>query len=114
MKLKYLLQIGLAFVFLFAGVDSLVHAADWISFVPQWVTTFGLSLDMFLKLNALVEIAIGLLLLIPYTARFGALIAALELLGIIVSSGFSHGILLITFRDVGLFFSATYLAFDKS
>ncbi len=109
-KPKYLLQLGLAFVFLFAGIDSFIHPFNWIGFVPVWVSHFGVSQTLALHAHALAEIALGLLLLSNWQIRIAASLAALDLLIIILANGFGGSVFLITFRDVGLLFTSLYLA----
>ena len=110
MNKKYLLNFGLAFVFLFAGISSFLRPYDWVGFVPMWVVKFGVSQMAALHIHAVVEILLGLLLLGNIKTKWVGLIAALDLAAIIVVNGFGAGILLITFRDVGLVFMALYLA----
>jgi len=100
-------------VFLFAGIDSLIHTYNWIGFVPVWVGHFGVSRELALHIHSVVEILLGLWLLINWKTRVAAFLAALDLLAIIFANGFGAGIFLITFRDVGLFFTALYLAVLK-
>ena len=107
---KYLLQIGLAFVFLYAGISSFIKPLDWIGFVPSWVSMFGVTRTVALHMHAVIEILLGLLFLTNFKIRFVAIIAAADLLAIISVNGFSPAIFTTTFRDVGLFFMALFLA----
>lgn len=110
--MKYLLQIGLAFTLLFAGIDSLLHPENWIGFVPVWIENFGVSVDFALKFHAVLDIILAVFLIINKFVRPVAGIVALVILSIILVNGFGS-IFLATFRDVGLFFMALYLAVDK-
>ena len=107
---KYLLNIGLTFTLLFAGISILMRPLDWIGFVPQWVENFGVSRDFVLQGHALMEIILGLWLLTNKKVKWVAILAALDMASILIFNGFSHNMLLITFRDVGLLFMAIYLA----
>jgi|GEM_PF-1298652 len=113
MKLKYILQIGLALVLIYAGVSALLYPSDWIGFVPAWVQNFGLSVPAFLHLHSIAELILGLWLLSNIKLRIAAFFAFLDLLAIIVFSGFSRAALSITFRDFGLLAIALYLILDK-
>ena len=113
MKLKYLLQLGLAFTLIFAGVDSLRNTADWVGFVPVWIEHFRISRELLLHVHAVTEIILGLWLISGWQLRLAAAITALDILGIILANGLSRTIFLITFRDVGLFFMALYLAWPE-
>lgn len=110
MNKKYLLNLGLAFTLLYAGIAALVNSNDWVGFVPRWVTAFGFSRELSLHIHSVVEISLGLWLLSNFKVKWAALITALDIAAILVVNGFGGGILLITFRDVGLLFMAVYLA----
>ena len=90
-----LLQIGLAFVFLYAAVGGFLHPENWVGFSPNW-----LPLDKFLalKLFSVFEIILAVWLLSGWKLKYSSPISALALLGILVSAGLDE----ITFRDVGL------------
>lgn len=109
MKAKYLLQIGLAFVLIYAGVDAFLHPFDWIGYVPHWVQFFHLSRAQFLHLHSAAEIILGILLLANYKLRIAAFLVFLDLLAIVIFGGFSRAVFLTTFRDIGLLFMAVAL-----
>jgi len=111
MKAKSLLQLGLAFVLIYAGIDALRYPLDWVGFVPTWVRIFHVSRESFLMAHSIGEIVIGLWLLIDKAIRIAALLAFLDLLAIIVFSGFDRAVFTTTFRDVGLLFMALALIF---
>ena len=110
MNKKYLLQFGLAFVLIYAGVASFIHPLDWIGFVPSWIGKFGVSRELALHLHAAGEIALGAWLLSNWKIRWAGWLAAADMVVIILANGLGAGIFLITFRDVGLLFMALYLA----
>jgi uncharacterized membrane protein YphA (DoxX/SURF4 family) len=114
MKLKYLLQLGLALTFLYAGINSLMHPSDWIGFVPAWLGNFGIASSTFLFTHSIFEIVLSVWLLSNKKIRIAGLILALDLLAIILVNGFSQSVFPITFRDIGLFFTALYLFLDKA
>jgi uncharacterized membrane protein len=107
---KYLLQLGLGLTILYAGVDAFLHPADWIGFLPAWITMFKLTPALALQIHSILEIALGLALLVNYKVRYVAALSALDIALILFVSGFGRNALLITFRDIGLFFLALYLA----
>ena len=110
MNKKYILQVGLAFTLLFAGISSFLYPNDWVGFVPLFVEKFKVSQLMALHIHAVVEIILGLLLLTNWQLKLVALVAALDMAAILIVNGFGQGIFLITFRDVGLLGMAVYLA----
>lgn len=113
MDKKILLRVGLAFTLLFAGIDSFLNTKDWLWFVPTWVEKFGITTELALHAHAAVEIILGLLLLSGWKLRWAAAIVAMDMLVIIFANGWSRALFLTTFRDVGLFFTAVYLAVEK-
>lgn len=100
-----ILSFGLAFVFLYAGVSSLVNPQLWTSYLPQFIGNF-IALDVAIKFIAVYEIVLGLLLVSGKFRKIAAALSALTLAGIIVSS---LNQFVITFRDVGLLLMAVAL-----
>lgn len=100
-----LLRIGLAFVFLYAGIASLQQPLEWEGYIPHFVaSTFGVTTA--LHLIAILEIALGMWLLTGKYTKYAAAVSALMLAGIIFVN---LNQLLVTFRDVGLLFAALAL-----
>ncbi len=110
MQKKYLLNIGLAFTLLYAGIDQILHPLDWVGFLPKWMPTFGQTLTAALLPHSVLAIVLGLWLLSNFQVRWAAAITALFFASIVLANGLSRDFLLITFRDVGLLFMAIYLA----
>lgn len=111
MKAKYLLQVGLAFVLIYAGVDATLHPLDWVGFVPTWVRIFHLTRDQFLHIHSIGEIVLGIWLLLNWKLKLAAFLVFLDLFAIIFFSGFNRAVFTTTFRDVGLLFMAITLIF---
>ncbi len=109
MNKKYLLQLGLAFVLVYSGVDALIHPNDWLKFIPTWVAYFGLSKLLALHIYSAFQIILGLALLFKYKIRAMALIAAINFVAVIAATGFGREVFTETFRNIGLFFMALYL-----
>jgi uncharacterized membrane protein len=107
---KYLLQLGLAFVLLYAGISSFLHPSDWVGFVPVWVRHFGLTRLSVLHLHGGAEVVLGIWLLANRQVKFAAWLTTLDLAAIILVNGFSPAVFGTTFRDVGLFFASLYLS----
>ena len=102
-----ILSLGLAFVFLYAGVASLMNPQLWVSYLPHFMGNF-IALDLAIKLIAVYEVVLGLLLVSGKFRKVAAALSALTLAGIIVSS---LNQFVITFRDVGLLLMAVALFF---
>lgn len=114
MKKQYILQLGLAFTFLYAGIDSLTHPQDWIGFVPGWIHTLGITKELALRGQSFAQILLAVLLLSGWKKRIVASIIALNILVIILVNGFGRDIFPVTFRDVGLLAIAVYLAMPET
>ncbi|HSX31495.1 MAG TPA: DoxX family membrane protein [Candidatus Saccharimonadales bacterium] len=103
----WILRLGLAFVFGYAGVASLQHPAEWAGYLPTFVTSTGHALQL-IKVLAVYELVLALWLVVGKGLRYAAGLGALTLLGIITAN--PHN-LVITFRDVGLAAMAAALFF---
>lgn len=114
MNKVFLLRFGLAFTLIYAGLDSFLNPNDWLGYVPLWTQNFGISRLLALHLHSLVELLLGLALLFNFKTRGAALMASLDLAIIIAVNGFGRNVLLVTFRDVGLFFMALHLFLKRS
>ncbi len=103
---QVLLRIGLAFVFLYAAISSLMHPDEWVGYLPSFLAKMS-DATMLLRFFSIVEILLSVWLLFGKYAHYAALLSALMLGGIVLAQ---PGDLLITFRDIGLMFMALALA----
>ncbi len=101
-------RIGLGLVLLWFGTQQLMHAAQWVSYLPSWVGSFSISSITFVHLNGWFEVTFGTLLVLGFYTRFVALILALHLFGITLTIGYNE----IGVRDFGLSMSLLALAFQ--
>lgn len=109
---KNILIIGLVFVFLWFGVDKLVHPDYWMGWIPSWMDgLFGLRASVLNKLAALAEIGLAVLLIVPQTRRVAAGLLTLYLLFIIIAL---TRLSPVGIRDIGLFSAALYVMLKKS
>lgn len=104
-----LLRLGLATMFLYAGVSSLADPRGWIGFLPS-VLTDHVSGFTLLKFFAAYEFALAVWLLSGVYVRYAGLLCAATLGGIVVSN---FSLFAISFRDIGLMFAALALAVSK-
>lgn len=102
----FLLRIGLAFVFLYAGISILTNPTSWIGFIPKFMEVF-VSGYTILYAHAFFDIVLGIWLLYWKKIFYASVLCSLNLLGIIL---FNLGSLDIIFRDLGLLFSSLALA----
>jgi uncharacterized membrane protein YphA (DoxX/SURF4 family) len=106
---SWLLRAGLAIVFLYAGVSSLQHPFDWVSFLPFFLTK-AIAATTLIKLFAIYELALAIWLISGKLLKYSSLLCALTLAGIVITNPHQ---LLTTFRDVGLAFMALALFFAE-
>ena len=99
---SFLLRIGLAFVFFYAAISSLLFPENWIGFFPSF-----LKLNWILFLFSVYEILLGLWLLSNKYVFYASIISALTLFFIVA---FNLTLFDLVFRDVAIFFMAVALA----
>ena len=103
-KELWLLRIAVAFPMLWAGIGGLRNPFAWIGYVPDFVDTF-LTKETFLLVHSTLMIVWGILLITGPQRWFFALMALLNLLGILVFFGVDD----VTFRDVAIVLVALVL-----
>lgn len=100
-----ILRWGLAFVFFYAAIASLVNPDNWIGYFPSFL--LGILPDkLLLTAFSLYEIVLAALLFVGRKLAWASLFAAITLAGITV---FNLGVLDVVFRDVGLTLAALAL-----
>lgn len=107
MKLASLfLRIGLAFVFLYAAIESLLNPGVWAGFLPVFLTSM-IPAGPLLTGFSVYEILLAGWLLWGARVRYAAILAAITLAGI---TFVNLAAIDTVFRDVGLIFAALALA----
>ena len=99
------LRLGLGLMYLYSGYDLFTYPHHWYGFVPQWFSrsvTSIVSIDTYLRLQGIGELAIGLLFLAWFAGRWGVRIAALLMTVEMALILLFVGVDPITFRDIGL------------
>src|SRR3989344_3149457 len=102
MKPEFILRLGIAFTFIYAGISSLISPSSWVGFIPNF-TEIIISKELFLILYSVVEIILGIWLLSKWKVFYSSLISAVLLLIITLPN---IGAMDIIFRDIGLFLAA--------
>lgn len=105
---KWLLILGLVFVFFYFGFDKFLHPTIWIAWLPDWMENMGgLSKDAWLKLIGASEILFAILLIIPIkrVQQTGVILIILHLLAILTQVGWNDTAV----RDIGIMVSAISL-----
>jgi len=100
-----LLRLGLAFIFLYAGIASLISPNDWVGYLPGFISSHRPDL---LKAFSAFEIGLGLWVLSGRYSKYAAAAAAMTLAGAVV---FNLNSFIVTFRDIGLICAALSLFF---
>lgn len=100
-----ILRWGLAFVFFYAAVDSLLHPENWVGYLPGFFTG-AFSPRLVLAAFSVYEIILAVMLFTGKKLLWAALLSALTLAGIVI---FNLNVLEVTFRDVGLAMAALAL-----
>lgn len=102
-----LLRIGLAVVFLYAAVASMLEPSAWIGFFPQFLQDI-FSPGLLLLLFSLYQAFLALWLLSGIKIAWSALLASATIFTIVVAN---YRITDIIFRDIAIFFAALALVF---
>ena len=111
---SFLLRVGIAFPFLYAGVSAIKTPTDWMGFFPLWAIhtardIFGKGGEGALMLIfSIAEIVLGVWLMSGKRIRTASVISVALLVSIVVADPVA---LAITFRDIGLACAALALAF---
>lgn len=97
-RIEGVLRFGLAFPFVYAAMAAYFSPDDWVGFFPDFVGKI-LPIMLVLNLFGLTQLIISIWILAGKNIFWPSLIAALMLLGIIVTdwAGFQ-----VTFRDVSI------------
>ena len=111
------LRLGIGLMYIYSGYDLFYHPKSWLWAVPDWFSQIVspiISIELFLRMQGVVEFVMALLLLAWFSGTWGVRIAAifstLEMAAILLFTGIDA----ITFRDIGLVggsFALTVLAF---
>jgi hypothetical protein len=116
---RWIIAVGLAIVMVDFGADKLLHAQNWIGWMPAWIDGFlGVTVARWITVIGLGELIVGLGLLIPpkHIQRIAALLASVHLVSvIIVVASISGGFVWndqIVIRDIGLLAMGIALMFE--
>ena len=109
---EWTLRLGLGLMYLYSSYDIFFNTQQWKGYIPGWFFNAIIpimTIDTYLKLQAIGEFAIALVLLawfLPKRAVFiASFLAAFEILSILIFVGIDRT----TFRDIGLLGAAVGL-----
>jgi uncharacterized membrane protein YphA (DoxX/SURF4 family) len=106
----HILRVAMAITFLWIGILIFKNPASWGAFVQPWVVKLlPFSLKEVMVSTALLDMAIGFLLLVDFLTPLAAFFAALHLLIVLSVSGINA----ITVRDIGLLGGSLALFFSS-
>jgi uncharacterized membrane protein YphA (DoxX/SURF4 family) len=72
------LRIGIAFVFIWFGLNGLTHTDTWVRLVPEWALAIAPAATL-VKIHGLVELVFGIFLAFGIYARVSATILLLSI-----------------------------------
>lgn len=107
-----LLRYAMSFVFLWFGYMQLAHTANWVLFLPAFVSKLPISAELFVQLNGTMEAVLGLALAVGFFTRLSALVLGLHLSAIALSVGTDVDAA-IGVRDAGLAAATLAIALNR-
>lgn len=105
-RTERLLRFSIIFVFWYAAYRSFLNPTSWVGFVPAWMGSVA-EPERVLEFFSVGQITVGFWLLVGWKLRAAAIVAALFVVGIVLSN---LGAFDIVFRDVTIIFAALALA----
>ena len=102
---KWLLRIGLAFVFIYASVEIYIHPDNFLKYIPKFMLDV-LPIDLFLSSFGVLEVALAVWLLTGWKGEYPSFLSLLLIVGIVV---FNMQHFQILFRNVAIGFGALAL-----
>ena len=102
---SFFLRSGLAIVFLYAGIASLISPENWIGYIPQFIQN-NFSASVLLILFSVYEISIGLWLLSNKKIFYASILSSKIMFLIII---FNFSVFDVVFRDIAILLMAISL-----
>ncbi len=104
---RIVLRWSWALLFVWFGVEQLVHPAQWTSFLPVWTGYFPIPGEMLIQLNGWLELVLAVCLFAGFSTRLVSGVLAVHLAGIAISVGGAIGV-----RDLALAAAGAAIALD--
>ena len=102
---SFFLRSGLAVVFLYAGIASLISPENWVGFIPQFIQN-NFPASILLILFSIYEISIGLWLLSNKEIFYASIVSSATIFLIII---FNFSVFDVVFRDIAILLMAISL-----
>lgn len=103
---SFFLRIGLAIVFLYAGIAAFLSPDSWVGFVPGFVSNV-INSYYFLHIHSIFNVLLALWLISNKKTFYASIMSSCALIAIIV---FNYTALDIVFRDISILFAAIALS----
>ena len=103
---------GIAFVFAWFGMNEILSPSEWTAYVPSFLGTGSLIIDLVVIHSAALG-ACALLLILDIGRMYVGILASLLILDIVVALVMQNGLDPISVRYIGLFCAALSLVFSK-
>lgn len=102
----FILRVGLGFVFVYFGIWKFVSPESWATYVAPVIAKFlPFSTVTLMYVMGVLETVVGVMLIIGIFTQVAALLASLQLLAIVTTTGWSD----IVVRDIGLLLASLAL-----
>lgn len=103
----FILQLAIAFVFLWFGVDKMIRPEMWIGWIPEWFSAYiKVNPVHFMLFNGAIEVVLALWILIPFKNHWAAFLTFLYFIPILIITGLSQ----VGIRDISLAIATLSLA----
>ena len=102
---SFFLRSGLAVVFLYAGIASLISPENWVGFIPQFIQN-NFPASILLILFSIYEISVGLWLLSNKKIFYASIVSSATIFLIII---FNFSVFDVVFRDIAILLMAISL-----
>jgi len=96
-----ILRYGIGLVFLVFGIWQIISPNYWAGYLPSYTLSFGVSANLMIFLNGVLDLFIGGGLVLGIYLRFFSALGILRILVIIFSLGWND----VTIRDIGILFA---------
>lgn len=107
-----ILRFGLGITFVWMGIVVWLKPLGFSSLIQEWALHYiSFSLELFMQVNAIVDVIIGLWLMFGIWPRIAASVASVHLLGVLITTTGSLDTVVV--RDIGLLAGCISLAVTK-
>jgi len=102
---SFFLRSGLAIVFFYAGIASLISPENWVGYIPQFIQN-NFSASILLILFSVYEILLGFWLLSDKEIFYASILSTVTMFFIVI---FNLSVFDVVFRDIAILFMAISL-----